>query len=341
MIPMRMKINNNQDIIINKMFQASEIAPLAIQPDENDPNKKAFKILFKLNEHITDTDIFFEIRLLTEDDLDRAYIKSRSIYIDNLEKDEKKYEAFKNMMKGFNVDIFYVGDFYYEFDNGNYYIDGFKQLIEQKSGSVFFERIRVYIPRWMMLGLSLYMQDITDPYNRVEKEYLFASNKFSNMRFEKVENLKVLGTCKTRKEEFISYNTMYELNTGPTFWRFTYEILTEEDLEVKEPIGEQEFEAWYSKYEGNYIGTVKEPNNLYCFIITKNDKGNVVSLMTKDMFINKTNLLDPYKIFVEDVEEPDEECVDNIIDESVLENKNTGYENISKEENNEEEAPQE
>lgn len=337
MIPMRMKINNNQGVIIKKMFQASEIAPLAIQADENDPNKKSFKILFKLNEHITDTNIFFEIRLLAEDDLDKAYLKSRSIYIDNLQKDKKKYEAFKNIMKGFDVSVFYVGDFYYEFDNGNYYIDGFKSLVDRKNNQIFFESIRVYIPRWMLIAMSLYIQDLTDPYNRVEKEYLFASTKFSNMRFEKVENLKILGTCKTQKNELISYNTMYELNTGPTFWRFTYEILTEEDLEVKEPLGEDEFEAWYSKYEGNYIGTVKEPNNLYCFITVKNDKGNIVSLMTKDIFINKTNLLDPYKIFVEEIEEIEEEDIDNTIDESVLDNKNTGYENIS----NEEEAPQE
>ena len=61
MIPMKMKIGNNQGVVINKMFQASEIAPLAIQPDENDPNKKIYKLLFKLNEHITDSDVFFEI----------------------------------------------------------------------------------------------------------------------------------------------------------------------------------------------------------------------------------------------------------------------------------------
>lgn len=318
MIPMRMKINNNQGVIVNKMFQASEIAPLAIQLDENDPNKKAYKVLFKLNEHISDTDIFFEIRLLTEDDLDKSYIRSRSLYIDNLKKDEKKYNAFKNIMKDFNIDIFYVGDFYYEFDNGNYYIDGFKQLIEENTKQVFFEKIRIYVPRWMLIAMGLYIEDITDPYNRIEKEYLFASNEFSNMRFEKVENLKILGTCKTEKDNYISYNTMYELNTGPTFWRFTYEILTEEDLEVKEPIGEEEFKAWYSKYENNYIGTVKEPNNLYCFIIVKNDKNKIVALMTKDEFINKTNLLDPYKIFVEEEEEIEEDNKENVIDESVF-----------------------
>ena len=308
MIPMRMKINNNQSVIVKKMFQASEIAPLAIQQDENDSSKKAYKILFKLNEHITDTDIFFEIRLLTEDDLEKSYLKSRSIYIDNIKKDEKKYEAFKNIMKSFNIEIFYVGDFYYEFDNGNYYIDGFKQIVDLKTNKLYHESIRIYIPRWMLIAMSLYLEDVTDPYDKVEKEYLFASNEFSNMRFEKVENLKVLGTCKTQKEEYFSYNTMYELNTGPTFWRFTYEILTEEDLEVKMPIGEQEFEAWYSKYEGNYIGTVKEPNNLYCFVTVKNNKDKVTTLMVKDEFINKTNLLDPYKIFIEDEIEADKEA---------------------------------
>jgi hypothetical protein len=337
MIPMRMKINNDQEVIINKMFQASEMAPLAIQLDENDSNKKAYKILFKLNEHISDTDIFFEIRLLAEDNLDKSYIRSRSLYIDNLKKDEKKYNAFKNIMKDFNIDIFYVGDFYYEFDNGNYYIDGFKQLAEANTKQVFFEKIRIYVPRWMLIAMSLYIEDITDPYNMIEKEYLFASNEFSNMRFEKVENLKILGTCKTKKDNYISYNTMYELNTGPTFWRFTYEILTEEDLEVKIPIGEEEFKAWYSKYENNYIGTVKEPNNLYCFIVAKNDKNKIVALMTKDEFINKTNLLDPYKIFVEEEEEIEEDNKENIIDESVFD-QGASFDFIKEETNKEEES---
>ena len=76
MIPMRMKLNNNQSqsIIISKMFQASEIAPLAIQLDETDQEKRVYKILFKLNEHITNTNIFLEIRLLAEDDLDKSFI---------------------------------------------------------------------------------------------------------------------------------------------------------------------------------------------------------------------------------------------------------------------------
>ena len=336
MIPMKMKIGNNQGVVINKMFQASEIAPLAIQPDENDPNKKIYKLLFKLNEHITESDVFFEIRLSAGDDLDKSYIKARSLYIDNLKKDSNRYNAFKTIMKGFNPNIFYIGDFYFEFNNGNYFVDGFKQLVDMNSGRTYYEMIRIYIPRWMLIAIVLYMQDLTDPYNRVEKEYLFASNEISNMKFEKVENLEILGTCKTKKDQYFSYNTMYELSTGPSTWRFTYEILTEEDLEVKKPLDEELFEAWYSKYNGNFIGSLKEPNNMYNFVIIKDEYKKVTALIVKDEFINKTNLLDPYKIFVsEEDDKLEEEDQTTIIAESAFINSGSAYAEDSEIENEE------
>lgn len=335
MIPMRIKVPNEQSVIIKKIFQASEIAPLAIQMDENDENKRTFKVLFKLNEHITNTDIFFEIRLLCDDDLDVSYIKSRSLYIKNIEKDENKYKAFKNIMKDFSIESFYVGDFNYELENGNYYIDGLKQLLDPVSQNIFFETIRIYIPRYMLIAISLYIEDLLDPYNKTEKEYLFASNDIANMRFDKAENLKILGTCKTKNGEYFSYNTMYELSTGPTSWKFTYEIITIEDLQPKEIVEENNFKTWYSQYAGNYIGLVREPNNLYCFVVVKNDKGKVVSLVTHGDLINKTNLIDPYKIFIEEETDESEEDEDSVSD--VIENISVDEANSWNNENNKEE----
>lgn len=340
MIPMKMKLNGSQSqlVIIKKVFQASEIAPIAIQPDENDPNEKIFKILFRLNEHISGTTIFFESRLCCEDDLDRSYIKSRSIYIENLKKDENRFKSFKNIMKEFNLNVFYVGDFDYELDNGNYYTDGYKQIVEKSTGNLYYESIRIYIPRFMLISLSLYYQDLTDPYNVTEREYLFASTDIQNMRFDKVENVKLLGTYKSKKDQYyFSYNTAYEFNNGPTSWKFTYEILTEEDLKVKEPINEEEFNSWYSKYEGNFIGTANEPNGLYVFTVVKNDDGKVMALMTRGDLINNTNLLDPYKIFIEDnIDEEDEEENDDTIIENINIDDANEWDKIDESTNNEE-----
>ena len=163
----------------------------------------------------------------------------------------------------------------------------------------------------MLITTSLYLQDLLDPYNRVEREYLFASSDMASMRFDKVERFKILGSCKTKKDEYFSYDTMYEFGNGPTTWNFKYEILTEEDLELRKPIDEEQFKAWYDQYEGNFIGVVKEPNNLFCYVVVKNDKDRVVALMTRSEFINKTNLLDPYKIFVEEVQEESEDEEEN------------------------------
>ena len=310
---------NNINVIIQKMFQVSEMVPLAIQKEEKDKSGNTFKVLFKMNEHITNTDIFFEIRLICTDELDRSYIKSRSIYIDNLKKNEEKYKAFKTIMKDFSIDSFYVGDFNFEFDNGNYYIDGLKQLMDVKTGSSFFETIRLYIPRFLYIVINLYIQDLLDPYDRSEKEFLFVSPEIANMKFDKVEGVKNLGTCKTKVEntDYFSYNTMYEFNNGPTSWKFTYEVLTEEDLELINPINKEKFEAWYSNYKNNFIGFVPDsshPGIYYVITLTENKK--VMGLYCLGQFIEKTNLIDPYKIFIDDLVEeiPEEDENNNELD---------------------------
>ena len=293
-----LKINNPAEnlIIINKVFQASEIVPLAIQLNDN--NNNTFKVLFKLNEHITNTDIFFEINLFAENDLDASYIKSKSIYIDNLTRDENKYNAFKNIMKDFSEDKFYVGDFSYNLNDGNYYITGFKQLVGDDN-RLFFEKMKIYIPRYMIISTSMYLQSLLDPYNNIEKEYLLISNEIATMKFEKAQNLKLIGTCKTKKDNYFSYNTMYQVSNGPTKWNFTYDVYTEEDLELKEPIEQDSFNTWFSQYNSNFIGVVLDPNKSFYYIITKNDQEKVVAITVSKELMDKSNLLNPYNIFVE------------------------------------------
>lgn len=313
MIQLPIQVNNLQNIISQKIFMASEIIPLAIQKDPADTNKKQYKVLFKLTENITQTSIFFEIRVLAEDDIDRSYIQSKAIYIDNLRKNPDKFNAFKEVMKDFSDDKFYLGDlnFRYSPNDANYHIDGIKGLLEPNTNTLYYESMRIFINRQMFIILSLYVQDLIDPYNGSDKEYLFASKAMSNMRFEKGEKLKLIATCKgargSGEQVFWSYNTMYEINCGPTFWKFTYEIITEEDLEPKEPLGASIFNPEYSQYNDRYIGTVVDGRDL-AYIILKTDNDKVVAIVSSASFIQeKTNLIDPYTIFIDKFEDDDKE----------------------------------
>lgn len=315
MIAMSMQSGGNINIIIEKIFLANRIVPLAIQKD--DKNDRSYKILFKLNETISDNSIYFETRLLCEDDLDISYIESRSIFIDNLKKDENKFKAFKEMMKEFDSNKFYAGDFKFTFENMNYKFIGYKEMTD-KSGKPVYESMKIYIPRYMFIIISLYMEDFMNPYNVIEKEFLFVSNDMLSMRFEKVENVKLVASSKYKENNVFHYTTMYELNCGPTFWKFNYDIITEEDLELKEPLDYSIFEPEYSQYNEKLIGIVEDKEFIY--VITTNSNNKVVALKLTPELIDKTNFKDPYFIFnyTEDEEieeESSEEDKEGIINE--------------------------
>jgi len=299
MILMNMNLANKESIIIQKIFLATKALPLAIQMDP--ANNKHYKVLFKLTESISNSDIFFEVRLIAEDNLDRAYIESRSIYIDNIMKDPKKEQAFKEIMKDYDIEKFYIGDLNFNFNNQdiNYYVDGYKQLGDNNN-NVYFETIKIYITRSLFISMSLYIQDLMDIYNKQEKEFVFISSRLNNLRFEKVEDVKLLATTKKELDDGnYSYNSAYELNCGPTSWKFNYEIITPEDLELREPLDSNIFDSEYSQYNDNFIGAVPE-NRGFVYIITTNDNGNVVALIVSNALIEKTNIIDPYLIFVDE-----------------------------------------
>lgn len=288
---------DTRNVIIEKIFMANKILPLAIQKDENYPD--SYKILFRFDETISDNYIYFEARLLSEDELDKSYIESKSIYIDNLKKNPEKMSAFKAMMKGFSNDKFYMGDFNYENnhdDNMNYKINGYKQM-NTKNNAVVYEHMDIYIPRYMFIILSLYMEDFLNPYNKIEKEFLFVSDKMMTMRFEKVESVKLVNSSKYKEEDqdCFYYSTMYEMNCGPTFWRFIYDIVTEDDLELKKSIPYSDFTDKYSDYKRNLIGIVEDGDDIY--VVVFNDKQRVSALRVNLSLIEKTNLKDPYFIF--------------------------------------------
>jgi len=300
MIPVNMNVTNSELIAIEKIFLASKMVPIAIQKDEN--NLKSYKVLFHLTENISNSDIFFEFRLEAEDIIDKEYLENKSLYIENMKKDDKKFTAFKEIMKNFNPDNFYVGGLKFKRGERNYYLEGFKQLIGTND-RIFFEKMKIFVSRQLFIILSLYLEDLIDPFNKQEKEFLFLSHEFNTARFQKVEEVKLVASTKKEIEDNnYSYNTMYEMNCGPTFWKFTYEIITPEDLELKEPLGVSIFDAEYSQYNERFIGCVPDGKGGN-YVITTNDNGKIEILVVPDILIGKTNLIDPYNIFINEMDE--------------------------------------
>ena len=305
MIPVQAKVTDPSKIIVQKIFIANKMAPLAIQRDEQ--NQSEYKVLFKLDENITGNFIYLEIRLKAEDNFDKSYIESKSIYLDNIKKDDKKYEAFKTIMKDFNPDIFFIGDFNIIRNDSemNYSINAIRSLTPDGQ-NFFFELNKIYIPRYMYIILTLYLQELLDPYSDNENELLFVANDVMNMRFEKAENMKLIASTKKEIDNAFSYSTMYEMNCGPTSWKFIYEIITTEDLKLKEPLFSSIFNAEYSQYYNNFIGSV--PDRGFVYIIVRNDQNKVVAVKVSNDLISKTNIIDPYTIFIEeDVSKKEEE----------------------------------
>ena len=295
---------DTSNVVIEKVFMANKIAPLAIQKDEEHP--ECYKVLYRFEETLSNNYAYFESRLLTEDELDKSYIESRSIYIENLQKDKTKMAAFKEMMKEFSNDKFYMGDFNYETENMNYRINGFKQMFT-KNNAVVYEHLSIYIPRNMFIILSLYTDDFLNPYNTVEKEFLFVSDNMLTMRFEKAEQVKLVNSSKCKKDNYFSNPTMYKMNCGPTIWNFIYDIITEDDIDLKKSIPYEDFKNKYSEYEGKLIGIVEDREDVY--VVVMNDNDRVVAVKVNSNLIEKTNLKDPYFIFdiPEDIDIDEEE----------------------------------
>ena len=296
MIPIKTQVNEANRIAVQKIFLANRIAPLAIHRDENE--KDCYKVLFKLDENVTGKFIFFEVKFRAEDQLDKSYIESKSIYIDNIKKDENKFKAFKEIMKDFTVELFYVGDFDMIRNNMNYTVNGFKTISPDQK-NIYFELMKIYIPRYMYIIVSLYLQELLDPYTDMEKEFLFVSNDVINLKFDRVENVKLVASTKKQLENgTYLYSTMYNFYSGPSSWKFTYEIITPEDLELKEPLFTSTYEAEYSKYNDRFIGNVADRGFVY--IILKDDNNKVIALSVSNELISKTNIVDPYYIFTDE-----------------------------------------
>jgi hypothetical protein len=159
----------------------------------------------------------------------------------------------------------------------------------------------------MFIILSLYTDDFLNPYNTVEKEFLFVSDNMLTMRFEKAEQVKLVNSSKCKKDNYFSYSTMYKMNCGPKFWNFIYDIITEDDIDLKKSIPYEDFKNKYSEYEGKLIGIVEDREDVY--VVVMNDNDRVVAVKVNSNLIEKTNLKDPYFIFdiPEDIDIDEEE----------------------------------
>lgn len=297
MVTVKTTINDNNKVIGQKIFLANKIIPLAIQRDDT-LGVGTYKVLFKIDENITGKFIFFEARIRAEEEIDIKYIESKSIYIENIKKNEIKYNAFKEIMKEFNANIFYVGDFTVNRANQNYTITAIKSIIANDN-TFYYELMNIYIPRYMYIVLALYVEELLDPYSDMERDFLFVSPDILSLRFEKVEQAKLAASTKRQREDgLFLYSTMYEFNCGPTFWKFVYEVVTCEDLKLKEPLFTETFDIEYTQYKDRYIGYVSDVG--YVYVIVKNDAGKIVALKVPNELIQKTNIVDPYYIFDEE-----------------------------------------
>ena len=296
MVTVKTTINDTTKVIGQKIFLANKFIPLAIQRDDT-LGVGTYKVLFKVDENITGKSIFFEARIRAEEKLDIEYIESKSIYIENIKSNEVKYSAFKEIMKEFNPNNFYVGDFAVNRANQNYTITAIKSIAG--SGTFYYELMNIYIPRYMYIVLALYVEELLDPYSDMERDFLFISPDILSLRFEKVEQAKLAASTKRQREDgLFLYSTMYEFNCGPTFWKFVYEVVTSEDLKLKEPLFTETFDAEYTQYKDRYIGYVSDTG--YVYVIVKNDAGKIVALKVPNELIQKTNIVDPYYIFDEE-----------------------------------------
>ena len=287
------QIDKNKFIAV-KMFIANKIVPIAIQRDKE--NNTIYKILFGMIQDMDENMIYFETRIKAEDSVDIEYIENRPIYIDEISKSKEKKEAYNSLMKEFNPDKFYIGDLLFKKnDTGNHIINAFKKLIN-KNGNDFYELTTIHIPRYMYIILSLFIENIMEPYSDIENiESLFINPDMKSIRFEKVEGVKLIATCKSNRDDLISYNSHYEMNCGPKTWKFNYEILMVEDNELKIPLDKSIFDPEYSLYNDKFIGLVKDSD--CCYIIIYDDNHKIKGLRISRELLKLTNIDNPYFIF--------------------------------------------
>ena len=293
------KIPENK-IVVNKIFIADKVVPIAIQEDPD--NKGIFKILFAISQGIDGKTIFIETRLQAEDSLDTSYITNKAIYLPNIIADPNKKAAYQAAMEHFNVDCFYFGDFaFHKESNTNHTIKAYREIVTT-DGKKFFERATIHVPRYMYVILNLYLDNLMEPFSEVENiESFFVNKDLRDIRFEKIEQVKLVATCKTSKGTtddgipLYSYNTHYEMNCGPKLFRFNYEIITEEDRDIKVPLDASIFMPEYSNLDNRYIGLVQDQDCHY--VVIYDDDSKIKALKIPMDLMRKTNIVNPYFIF--------------------------------------------
>ena len=313
MVQINMPIIDEKSIISNKIYMADKVSPVAIQ--QNSQNKEIYDILFIISQDIDESMIYFQVSVKIEDNLDKNHILKRPIYINNILQDKVKNKAFREMIENLDADKFYIGDFNFINDNtANHIIRGYKELTT-KDNKKYFEQINIHIPRYMYIILNIYLDNIMEPFSDIENpESLFLNSDMRRIRFEKIEDVKLVATCKYKRKnrgQVITYNTHYEMNCGPKTFKFNYEVVTKENHEVITPLAESIFVPEYSQYDDKFIGLVKDKECYYIIIYDKDN--NIKGLKITDELLEKTNILDPRYIFVDKNIEDEEILPDDAI----------------------------
>ena len=287
----KIKHPDKENIIIQNLFIADEINPIVIKKVD----KLVYCILFKAHQTSTDEDILITTNI-SINQRDMVFIKSLTIYDENIMLDEKMTELYmkalsivKSPMDIYNSDFDSIErkDKPYFKTNAYRQVSGGIEWLELMLTRDNFIRLNLFLNR-----LSMYSNDLFNPFvNKII---------YSNMEFITIDHIKHDASTTDIEADFVMNH--YTMGRGPSIFKVNYLSPKISGKKLRNPMAASMYDTFYNK---DYIiaDMIYEPNSDILYLVyeefsplTGEFKKTKILRLSKE-FYNRTNFIDNNKIY--------------------------------------------
>ena len=286
------RFEKNQ-IITNTKFIVDTIMPLSIGL----AGDNVYFILFKIIQSCTEEELFIHFPIEISNDGEKSFFDNHSLNLNNVLKNDKMKEFFKEETRNMNSNKIYMTDFVMRKDNKNklYYTCG-AYLSDNKNHV---NKITLLLSRDSYIKLDLFINRlyILDPL----AHSVFTNTDYTNIEFVNIDHIKC-DACTTEVDSNIVCSH-YTCGKGPCLFKFNYASIKKPGRKLRNFLAVNMYNLSYSKSfmisDLVYNQFDKELILLYKDMDKITDKLKSVKalVISEDLALKYTNMIDDEKMY--------------------------------------------
>lgn len=293
MVLIKLDLPKPEHIISRNKFVVDKILPVAIK---RTPSKDKFVCLFVCYQNYDESFLYLNYMIKIENGIEENMILTNELYIDNISKNPKKIEMYKEFISNMKENNQYSTDFIMNksLDYSNYYQNIAIRPIDKTHATI----MDLYFTRDNFIKTSIFISTI---FNSTNPQFVFNDEKMNNIEYVKIEQIKYDATTQiTGENENKLYNcSHYTANCGPTEFRFNNITSIGKEYKSKSLSNYLDLNIYLATYKNDYIIEFVLLNEFDEYLIIYiSDKKTYALVFSKDL-LEKTNIIDKYnKIYL-------------------------------------------